>query len=165
MNGRIIGVTMPSSGSAIVSVALDAAQRPPTRTCIGIERLPYDVGKVAARVKALELGPGDVVVVDGAGAGMALWIALGSPRRNRNFKLYEGIGRERQKLVDPFPAMMLDRSFSFAPGLPHQEAILKALANYKREVLDDNKGIHPPGSYGRERQLAASIEPEGRRLW
>jgi hypothetical protein len=132
-----IGVTMPSSGSAIVSVTLDASRRPPIRTCTGIERLPYDVGKVAARVAALELGRRDVVIVDGAGAGMALWIALGSPRGLRGFKLYEGLGRERQKLVDPFPAMMLDGSFSFAPNLPHQEAMLKALANYKREVLDD----------------------------
>ena len=65
-----------------------------------------------------------------------MWIALGSPR-NRNFKLYEGLGRERQKLVDPFPAMMLDASFSFAPGLAHQEAMLKALASYRREVQDD----------------------------
>lgn len=55
----------------------------------------------------------------------------------RNFKLYEGLGRERQKLVDPFPAMMLDRSFSFAPRLPHQDAMLKALAQHKREVTDD----------------------------
>jgi hypothetical protein len=83
-----------------------------------------------------KIGRDDVVLVHGAGAGMALWIALGSPRR-RPFKLYEGHGRERQKLVDPFPAMMLDGSFSFAPGLAHQEAMLKALANYRREVLDD----------------------------
>jgi hypothetical protein len=132
----VVGVTMPSSGSAIVSVSLDRSQRPPIRTCTGIERLPYDVGTVARRVEALDLGPDDVVLVDGAGAGRALWIALGSPRR-RPFKLYDGLGRERQKLVDPFPAMMLDGSFSFAPGLAHQEAMLKALANYRREVLDD----------------------------
>jgi hypothetical protein len=33
--------------------------------------------------------------------------------------------------------MMLDGTFSFAPGLEHQEAMLKALAGYRREVLDD----------------------------
>ena len=134
----IIGVTMPSSGSAIVSVALDASHclRHPIRTCTGIERLPYDVGKVAARVAALALGPRDLVIVDGAGAGMALWIALGPPRR-RHYQLYAGLGRERQKLVDPFPPMMLHGTFSFAPGLAHQEAMLKALAGYRREVLDD----------------------------
>ena len=32
---------------------------------------------------------------------------------------------------------MLDGSFSFAPGLAHREAMLKALANYRRGVLDD----------------------------
>ena len=123
----IVGVTMPPSGSAIVSVTLDTSldRRHPIRVCTGIERAPYDVGKVYARVAALDLGPRDLVVVDGAGAGTALWIALGSPR-NRKFKLYEGIGRERQKLVDPFPSMMIDGTFSFAPRLAHQEAMLKA---------------------------------------
>ncbi len=135
----VAGVTMQSGGSAIVSVTCDTSQghRRPIRECTGIERLPYDVGKVAGRIEALDLGPRDVVVVDGAGAGMALWIALGSPRGKRNFRLYEGLGRERQKLVDPFPAMMLEGSFSFAPGLAHQEAMLKALAGYRREVQDD----------------------------
>lgn len=132
----IVGVTMPPTGAAVVSITLDASPRPPVRTCTGIERLPYDVGKVTDRVEAMELGPRDLVVVDGAGAGMALWIALGSPR-DRRFRLYEGLGRERQKLVDPFPAMMRDGSFSFAPDLAHQDAMLKALAAYRREVLDD----------------------------
>ena len=126
----VVGVTMPPSGSAIVAVTLDASldRRHPIRVCTGIERAPYDVGKVHAQITALDLGPRDLVVVDGAGAGTALWIALGSPRRNRNFELYEGLGRERQKLVDPFPAMMIDGTFSFAPRLAHQDAMLKALA-------------------------------------
>jgi hypothetical protein len=133
----IFGVTMLASGSSIVSVTYDARTRPPTRVCTGIERLPYDVAKLATRLQSLELGPKDVIVVDGAGAGMALWIALGSPRGRRHFKLYEGTGRERQRLVDPFPAMMINGSFRFAPNLAHQDAMLKALASYRKEVVED----------------------------
>jgi hypothetical protein len=133
----VVGVTMQSTGSALVSVALDRSGdfHHPRRTCTGIERLPFDVGKVADRIETLELGPRDLVVIDGGGAGMALWLALGSPRRH--FKLYEGVGRERQRLVDPFPQLMRDGSFSFAPGLAHQDSMLRALAGYRREVLDD----------------------------
>jgi hypothetical protein len=132
----IHGVRVASTGSAIVTVELSGTYRDAVRRCVGIERLPFDIARVADRIEALELGPKDLVVVDGEGAGGALWIAIGSPR-SRHFKLYEPAGRERQKLVDPVPAMVRDGTFTFAPDLPHQDAMTKALVGYQREVKDD----------------------------
>jgi hypothetical protein len=135
----VIGCRMASTGSALVSVTYDVSKgsRHPIRRCAGIERLPYDVGKVADRLEAIELGSKDVIVIDCEGAGGALWIALGSPRGRRHYRLYEATGRARQTLVDPIPAMIRDGTFTFAAGLADQEAMTKALIGYRREVLDD----------------------------
>jgi hypothetical protein len=135
----VIGCRMASAGSALVSVALDTSMGSshPIRRCTGIERLPFDVGKVADRLEALDLRRRDLIVIDGEGAGMALWIALGSPRGKRHFRLYEATGRDRQALVDPFPAMIRDGTFSFARDLAHQDAMTKALVSYRREIADD----------------------------
>lgn len=159
----VIGVSMQSTGSAIVSVTLGQGRdaRHPRRRCTGIERLPFDVARVHDRIRGIDLGPHDLVVIDAAGAGSALWHAL-DVRNGRHFALYSASGRARQTLVDRLPGLMIDGSFTFASGLAHQDAMTKALRDYRREVTDD-------GIVGNELAiglfLALTDRPSAPRVW
>ena len=130
-----IGVVIADRGAAIVAV-----ERSPADALLvtGIERLPFDLSAVSARVRALE-DPAVRFVVDVEGLGSALWAVLGRPDDPEHWQLYSGRGQERQALVDELLVAIEERRFHFAPGLVEQDAMSKALAGYRRQVREDGQ--------------------------
>ncbi len=128
-----LGIVIADRGAAIVTVDRDKEHK---LLCTGIERLPFDLGKVTERVQALT-DPDGIHVIDAEGLGQALWATLGHARDPRHWRLYAGRGIERQALVDELLVAVQEDRFRFAPGLAEQEAMTKALASYRRQVRDD----------------------------
>lgn len=126
------GVVIGGRGSAIVDVERDDDALLVT----GIERAPFDLSAVADRLG--ELPDADVLVVDAEGLGAALWAALGGADRE-GWSLYTGRGLERQALVDALVVAVHENRFHFAPALPEQAAMTKALTTYRREVGADGQ--------------------------
>jgi hypothetical protein len=128
-----IGVVVADRGAAIVTV-----ERSPEDALLvtGIERLPFSLAAVTARVRVLE-DPEARFVVDAEGLGSALWAVLGRPEDAEHWQLYAGRGLERQALVDELLVAMQESRFHFAPGLDEQEAMSKALLGYRRQVRED----------------------------
>ena len=130
-----IGVVIASAGSALVHVDHGPDEALLTTA---IERLPFDLGAVANRVRQLDDEIAEVrFVIDGEGVGGALWQALGPPKDAKRWTLYSGRGVERQALVNGLLVAIFDGLFHFAPGLAEQAAMSKAIVSYRREVQAD----------------------------
>jgi hypothetical protein len=127
-----VGVVVVECGAAIVTVERDEDDR---LLVTAIERLPYSLGVVADRVRALD--DEAVVVIDAEGLGSALWGVLGHPEDTEHWQLYAGRGLERQALVDALLVAVEAGRFRFAPALEEQEAMNKALLSYRRQVRED----------------------------
>jgi hypothetical protein len=127
-----VGVVIADRGSAIVSV-----EHSPDNALLvtGIERLPFDLAAVTARVVAEDFETR--FVIDAEGLGSALWAVLGHPKDARHWTLYTGRGFERQALVDELLVAMQESRFHFAAGLAEQEPMSKALLSYRRQVRED----------------------------
>ena len=82
-----VGVVVVERGAAIVTVERDEDDR---LLVTGIERLPYNLGIVAERVR--EVDPDVHVVIDSEGLGTALWGVLGQPDDAEHWTLYAGRG-------------------------------------------------------------------------
>ena len=138
-----IGVRLEDQGAGIVSVLHEPIPGPVKNGvqgavhCLvtGIERLPFDVTAVAARIRQMT-APGVQFIIDGDGLGTALWTLLGGPD-NDQLQLYTARGQERQALVDELVVAIEDNRFHFAPRLAEQEAMTKGLVSYRRTVKDD----------------------------
>jgi hypothetical protein len=130
-----VGIVIADRASAIVHVERDPDD---ALLVTAIERLPFDLDVVAARVRELDAqDPEARFVIDGgAGIGSALWAALAPPSGPR-WQLYAGRGVERQQLVDGLLVAIHKGRFHFAAALAEQEAMNKALQGYRREVRDD----------------------------
>ena len=129
-----LGITVTDRGSAIVTV-----DRSPENALLvtGIERHPFDLAAVTARVRALsDADPEARFVIDGEGLGSALWAVLGKADED-HWTLYAGRGLERQALVDSLLVAIEEDRFRFAAGLAEQEAMNKALLGYRRQVRED----------------------------
>ncbi len=129
------GVVVADRGSAVVTVGRDGE----ALRCTAIERIPFDLKAAAAAVHALDADTR--VVIDSEGLGTALW-AVVRPRTDdqdalARWTLYEGHGRDRQALVDLLLVAVEEDRFRFAPGLPEQDAMSKALQGYRRQVRED----------------------------
>lgn len=128
------GIVIIDRGSAIVTVDRDDDGH---ILCSGIERLPFDLSAVTARVREIA-DPDSSYVIDVEGLGSALWAVLKDDRRpRRSWTLYEGRGLDRQALVDALLVAVEEDRFRFAGGLPEQDAMNKALVTYRRQVRDD----------------------------
>jgi len=127
------GVVIADRGSAIVTV-----ERSPDDELLvtGIERLPFDLGIVTDRVRALA-DPEARCIIDAEGLGSALWAVLGRPDDPDHWQLYSGRGLERQALVDELLVAIEEGRFHFTPGLEEQAAMSKALLGYRRQVKED----------------------------
>jgi hypothetical protein len=129
-----IGVVIRDGGAAIVTVT----RKPADDVVVDIERLPFDVDVVAARVGTAAAASKDSrVIVDAEGLGNALWAIVAPKPRGERWHLYSGRGLERQVLVDQLVVAMHDASVHFAPGLLAQEPMTKALLGYRRQVRED----------------------------
>ena len=113
-----IGIVIADRGAAIVTV-----EHGPDEALLvtGIERLPFDLGWVAERVRALT-EPDTRYVIDAEGLGSALWAVLGHGE-DRHWTLYAGRGLERQALVDELLVAIEQDRFRFAAGLAEQDAM------------------------------------------
>lgn len=129
---KSIGITITSSGSAIVHVDHQDAEE---LLVTSIERLPFDLTTVAIRVLEVDR---EIVearfTIDGEGLGGALWTVLGPPDNEERWTLYTGRGVERQGLVDRLLVAIHEGRFHFASRLPEQEAMTKALQGHRRQV-------------------------------
>ncbi len=128
-----VGIVIIDRGAAIVTVERADDDH---LLCTGIERLPFDLGVVALRVREL-IEPGAYYVIDGEGLGAALWAVLKDVRDRRHWTLYEGRGLERQALVDALLVAVEQDRFRFAAGLDEQDTMSRALVTYRRQVRDD----------------------------
>jgi hypothetical protein len=128
---RHIGIVVEDRGSAIVTIERGEDD---SILCNGIERHPFDVGTVAARVRELD-EPKTSWALDAEGLGGALWTIVGDG--TDRWHLYQGRGIERQALVDALVVAIEQDRFRFAAGLAEQEAMTKALTSYRRQVRDD----------------------------
>lgn len=126
-----LGVVIVDKGAAIVTVQHGEHG---SVICSGIERLPFDLRQVAARLRALE-NPDTNYVIDSDGLGSALWSTL--VRATGHWKLYEGRGLERQALVDRLLVAVEQDRFRFTANLAEQDSMTKALVSYRRQVRDD----------------------------
>lgn len=129
---RSIGVVIADRGSAIVTVERDDAGG---LLCTGIERLPFDLAAVSARLQ--DADPEARHIIDGEGLGNALWAILGRPDDPEHWLLYSGRGLERQALVDELLVAVQGDRFRFAAGLDEQDAMTRAMVSYRRQVLSD----------------------------
>lgn len=130
-----VGITTAAAGAAIVHV-----EHSPDEALLvtAIERLPFDLGTVADRVRQLDGESTELrFVIDGESIGGALWQALGPPEDEARWGLYTGRGIERQALVDTLLVAVHQDRFHFAPRLAEQEAMSKAIVSYRREVRED----------------------------
>jgi hypothetical protein len=127
-----IGIAITGRGAAIVTV--DRGEDD-SLVVTGIERLPFHVATVAARVRELK-EPKANYTIDAAGQGKALWEVLQDDHDSR-WTLFEGRGIARQALVDALVVADAQDRLRFAAELPEQEAMTRALASYKREVGED----------------------------
>ena len=156
-----VGVVITDRGSAIVTVE---RSRDSALLVTGIERLPFDLGPVTDRVRALD-DPEVRFVIDGEGLGSALWAVLGSPKDAHRWMLYGGRGLERQALVDELLVAMQEERFHFAPELAEQEAMSKALLSYRRQVREDGRdrlragGGAPAGPHSAAPQVSTAVRP------
>jgi hypothetical protein len=130
---RHVGIVVAERAAAIVQVNRDAAD---AMLCTDIERLASDLGALSARARELE-NPDTLVTVDGEGLGSALWAVLGRPEDASRWRLYAGHGLERQALVDELLVAIQEDRFHFAPALPEQAAMSKAMLGYRRAVKED----------------------------
>ena len=128
-----VGIVIADRGAAIVTVERSSDDG---LLCTGIERLPFDLGAVAERVRALD-EPDAHYTIDAEGLGTALWTVLGHADDREHWQLYAGRGLERQALVDALAVAIEEDRFRFAAGLAEQEAMSKALTGYRRVVRDD----------------------------
>lgn len=137
------GVVIAGHGSAIVSATHDdhgLRVAPADLVVVGIQRLPFDLSVVAEAVLDLPFDQDtDLVVVDAAGLGAALWAAAGNPTHRRGWDLYQGRGVDRQALVDELVVAVHAERIHFAPDLDEMGAMTKALASFRREVRDDGQ--------------------------
>lgn len=129
---KTVGIVVADRGAAIVHVDRDSDD---ALVVSGIERLPFDLGIVVARIA--ELGDGERFVVDAEGLGTALWAILGHPDDDEHWRLYSGRGIERQALVDGLLVAIHEGRFHFASGLIEQDAMSRALLGYRRQVRED----------------------------
>lgn len=129
-----IGIVIADRGSAIVHVEHDEDELLVT----AVERLPFSLSAVADRVQELDREIAEArFVIDAEGLGGALWAVLGPPDDEERWQLYAGRGVERQALVDRLLVAVHEGRFHFAPRLPEQEAMTKALQTYRRQVGAD----------------------------
>ena len=129
-----VGIVIADRGSAIVHVAHDGDDLLVT----AIERLPFNLTTVADRVGELDREIAELrFVIDANGLGAALWAVLGPPTDAKRWQLYSGRGLERQALVDGLLVAVERGRFHFAPLLPDQEPMTKALQGYRRQVRED----------------------------
>ena len=129
-----LGIVIADRGSAIVHVEHADDELLVT----AIERLAFSLSAVADRVHALDDEIAEVrFVVDADGLGGALWAVLGPPEDAERWRLYSGRGIERQSLVDGLLVAVHNGQFHFAPNLPNQEPMTKALQAYRRQVGED----------------------------
>jgi hypothetical protein len=129
-----IGVVIRDSGAAIVTVS----RRPADDVVIDIERLPFDVEEVAARVDTTATATKDSrFIIDAEGLGSALWTIVAPTSRSERWRLYSGKGLERQGLVDQLVVAIHDQTLHFAADLVQQEPMTKALLSYRRQVRED----------------------------
>lgn len=130
---KIIGVTITDRGSAIVAVDRGEGD---ALLVTAIERLPFNLAAVTARVRELD-DPAVRFVIDAEGLGSALWGVLGKPEDTERWQLYTGRGLERQALVDELLVATQEGRFHFAPKLAEQDPMTKALLGYHRQVRED----------------------------
>lgn len=131
---RHIGIVIVDRGAAIVTVERSEDDH---LLVTGIERLPFDLAAVTARVREL-VAPDTHYVIDQEGLGSALWTVLRDERRpRRDWTLYEGRGLDRQGLVDALLVAVEEDRLRFAAGLDEQDAMSRALVTYRRQVRDD----------------------------
>lgn len=130
---RHIGVVITDRGSAIVAVDRGEGD---ALLVTAIERLPFSLAAVTARVRELD-DPAVRFVIDAEGLGSALWGVLGRPEDAEHWALYSGRGLERQALVDELLVATQEGRFHFAPGLAVQDAMTRALLGYHRQVRED----------------------------
>ena len=133
---RTAGVVVADRGSAVVTVDRDGE----ALRCTAIERIPFDLSAAASAARGLESSTR--VVIDSEGLGTALWAVVrprdeDDPDALARWTLYEGHGRDRQGLVDQLLVAVEEDRFRFAPGLPEQDAMSKALTGYRRQVRED----------------------------
>lgn len=130
---RHVGISLANRGAAIVEVQRDPDDE---LLVVGIQRLPFDLGAVSEHVRAVD-DPDARFIIDAEGLGSALWAVLGDPDDRDQWQLYTGRGIERQALVDPLLVAIQEGRFHFAPALAEQDAMTKALLNFRRQVGDD----------------------------
>ncbi len=126
-----VGLVVAERGAAIVAVE----HGDDGLLVTDIERMPFDLRAVTARVRGLD--PGARVVIDVEGLGAALWAILGRPEDPEHWQVYVGHGLERQTLVDALLVAIEEDRFHFAAGLSEQEPMSKALLGYRRQVRED----------------------------
>jgi hypothetical protein len=147
-----VGIHIADRGAALVHVEHDEDELLVT----AIERLPFSLTAVADRVQELDREIAEVrFAIDAEGLGAALWAVLApddevrwqasggrglavlAPDDKPRWQLYSGRGLERQSLVDALLVAVHEGRFHFAPSLPQQEAMTKALQGYRRQVRED----------------------------
>jgi hypothetical protein len=134
-----IGVVVADSGAAIITVKREPLDDPiPGENFLvtAIERLPFDLARVTQRLKELD-DPDIAFTIDADGLGSALWTVVGGPDNRQHFQLYSGRGLERQALVDELLVAIEEGRFHFAPDLPEQPSMSKAMVSYRRQVKED----------------------------
>jgi hypothetical protein len=131
---KSIGIVIAERGAGIVTVERDPED---ALLVTGIERLPFSLAAVTARVRELDDPEARFTIDGGEGIGAALWAVLGHSDDDEGWTLYAGRGLERQALVDELLVAVTEDRFRFAPGLGEQEAMSKALLVFRRAVKED----------------------------
>lgn len=151
-HGAIVTVEHPADGGFLVT---------------GIEALPMSVANLGQRVGELVVAHPDAqLVVDGKGIGSALWdVLVGEEHEVRDriasrlqlpadgaplAWLYEGLGIERQLLVNQLVTADATDQIHEAAGLANLEAMHKALVSYNPTVRED-------GEFGTELVVALCL--------
>ena len=105
-----------------------------------IERLPFDVEAIVARVRLLQAAEPDAQgVVDGDGLGDAVIELLQLPKRGA-WRAYTARKADRAELTRTLLVGVAARSFSFVGGLAEQERMRKALSTLTRDIREDGPG-------------------------
>lgn len=133
------GVVIAPRGAAIVTARINARDE---AVVVGIDRPAFSIADVSERMTALQRVLGSVqFAIDAEGLGTAMYAVLVPGRRQGNepYRLYEGHGLERQKLVDGLVVLVHFDQLRFVAGLEHQDAMTKALIGYNRQVREDGQ--------------------------
>lgn len=151
-HGAIVMVEHPTEGGYLI---------------VGIETLPLGIAALGKRVGELVTERPDAqLVVDGKGIGSALWdVLVGDERIVRDELasrltlpgdgapqawLYQGLGLDRQRLVNVLVTADAQEEVHAEGGLAHFEALHKALLSYDPNVRED-------GEFGSELVVALCL--------